>query len=130
MMAVEPVLSTVSETCGSTAHCKVGKVSATDDTRCATGKFGASVAVSFNVDAGRNGATADTTVLARTTTRFGVRHVSGRELGLLLDPPSSFRPAGEFKSNGMRSAEIDNIDNGCNTVTDCERVLIQRHLGS
>src|SRR5437773_10888187 len=55
MMAVEPVLSTVSETCGSTAHCKVGKVSATDDTRCATGEFQASVAVSFNVDAGRNG---------------------------------------------------------------------------
>ena len=108
--------------------CKVGKVSATDDTRCATGKFGASVAVSFNVDAGRNGATAETPVLAGTTTRFGVRHVSGRELGLLLDPPSSFRPAGEFKSYGMRNAEIVNIDKGCYAVTDRERVLIQRHL--
>ena len=108
--------------------CKVGKVSATDDTRCATGKFEASVAVSFNVEAGRNGATAETPVLAGTTTRFGVRHVSGRELGLLLDPPSSFRPAGEFRSYGMRSAEIVNIDKGCNTVTDGERVLIQRHL--
>ena len=104
------------------------KVSATDDTRCATGKFEASVAVSFNVDAGRNGATAETPVLAGTTTRFGVRHVSGRELGLLLDPPSSFRPAGEFKSYGMRNAEIVNIDKGCYAVTDCERVLIQRHL--
>ena len=85
--------------------CKVGKVSATLSV-AATDMFQASVAVSFNVDTGRNGATAETPVLARTTTRFGVRHVSGRELGLLLDPPSSFRPAGEFKSNGMRSAEI------------------------
>ena len=101
--------------------CKVGKVSA-------TGKFEASAAVSFNVDAGRNGATAETPVLAGTTTRFGVRHVSGRELGLLLDPPSSFRPAGEFKSYGMRNAEIVNIDKGCYAVTDCELVLIQRHL--
>src|SRR5438270_9991333 len=67
-------------------------------------------------------------VLAGTTTRFGVRHVSGRELELLLDPPSSFRPAGEFKSYGMRSAEIVNIDKGCYAVTDCERVLIQRPL--
>ena len=99
--------------------CKVGKVSATDDTRCATGKFGASVAVSSNVDAGRNGATAETPVLARTTTRFGVRHVSGRELGLLRNPPSSFRPASEFRSYGMRSAEIVNNDKGCYAVTDC-----------
>ena len=81
--------------------CKVGKVSATDDTRCATGKFEASVAVSFNVDAGRNGATAETPVLAGTTTRFGCRHVSVRELGLLSNPPFSFEPAGEFKSYGM-----------------------------
>src|SRR5205809_4719119 len=98
--------------------CKVRKVSATADTRCATGKFQASVAVSFNVDADRNGATAETPVLAGTTTQFGVRHVSGRELGLLLDPPSSFRPAGEFKSYGMRSTEIVNIDKGCYAVTD------------
>ena len=93
MMAVETVLSTISETCGRHGACKVGKVSATDDTRCATGRFGASVAVSFNVDAGRNGATAETPVLAGTTTRFGVRHVSGRELGLLLAhlPPSDLR---------------------------------------
>ena len=90
--------------------------------------FQASVAVAFNADAGRNGATAETPVLAGTTTRFGVRHVSGRELGLFLDPPSSFRPAGEFKSYGMRSTEIVNIDKGCYAVTDCERVLIQRHL--
>ena len=83
------------------AGSKVGKVSATADTRCATGKFEASVAVSFNVDAGRNGATAEAAVLARTTTRFGGRHVSVRELGLLSNPPSSFEPAGEFKSYGM-----------------------------
>ena len=116
-MAAETVLSTVSETCGSTAHVRLGKVSATDDTRCATGKFQASVAVSFNVDAGRNGATAGTPVLTGTTTRFGVRHVSGRELGLLLDPPSSFRPAGEFKSYGIRSAEIVNVYRVCYAVT-------------
>src|SRR5437588_11349318 len=112
MMAVETVLSTVSETCGSTAHVRLGKVSATDDTRCATGKFQPSVAVSFNVDAGRNGGTAETPVLAGTTTRFGGRHVSGRELGLFLGPPSSFRPAGEFKSYGLRSGVIVKLEKG------------------
>src|SRR5437588_8807654 len=86
MMAVETVLSTVSETCGSTAHVRLGKVSATDDTRCATGKFQASVAVSFNVDADRNGATAETPVLAGTTTRFGVRHVSGAGIRIAFEP--------------------------------------------
>ena len=65
--------------------CRVGKASATRSV-AATDMFQASVAVAFNADAGRNGATAETPVLAGTTTRFGVRHVSGRELGLLLNP--------------------------------------------
>src|SRR5437899_3109398 len=51
---------------------KVGKVSATADTRCATGKFEASVAVSFNVDAGRNGATAEAPVLASVVSHNSV----------------------------------------------------------